>query len=276
MSLRGLAIPFLCLATSLSAQGDYVVRPYKTVGVDSLVMHVFRPTSGGTARPAVLLFHGGGFVWGGADATDGSARDYAARGVVAFSVEYRLADHKAITPIDQVEDTFDAIRWVRKHASEFGIDPARLILHGVSAGGYLAAMAAGSKDDGVRPTALVLWSPGIGPGDDPYFDGLFIGKARGADWSPYKFIRAPMPAMIIISGALDSVTFNADARRYCALVTQARGRCDLETWPNLGHLLSRKLAAQSQLRGDFDWDPATQADAENRIWAFLRSLTLVK
>lgn len=250
---------------------DYAVRVFKRVGGDSLVMHIFTPAKTSLARPAVLLFHGGAFVWGGPETTDGSAREYARLGLVAFSVEYRLVNRGTITPIEQLDDAFDAIRWVRSHAAEFGVDPGRIVAHGVSAGGYLATMATGSSDAAVRPNAVVLWSPGVGWGD-PYFRGLFGGRPGGNDLVPMKHLRAPMPPTILISGALDSVTFDSDARSYCTGVRNAKGRCDLHSYPNLGHLLSRRLDARSQQRGQFDWDPVATKDAQAKVTAFLRSL----
>ena len=276
--MRRFASGLLCLlsagALPCAAQPavrDYVVRAYKTVGAESLVVHVFNPAKTGVRRAAVVLFHGGGFVWGSPDITDGSAREYAARGIVAFSAQYRLADRKSITPIDQLEDAFDVIRWVRRHADEYGIDPNRVIAHGVSAGGYLATMAAGDKDDAVRPNALVLWSPGVDTGDDPFFNGLLLGRAQGTTLSPMTRMRSPMPPMIIISGALDSVTFDAAARRYCTRATELKSQCELHTYPNLGHLLSSRLDARSQLRGQFDFDAAASQDAGQRIWRFLQA-----
>jgi acetyl esterase len=250
---------------------DHAVKAYKTVGAESLVVHVFKPSGAGVRRPAVVLFHGGGFVWGSPDITDGSAREYAARGIVAFSAQYRLADRKTITPIEQLEDAFDVIRWVRSHADEYGIDVNRVIAHGVSAGGYLAAMAAGDKDDAVRPNALVLWSPGVGAGDDPYFNSLLLGRAPGTTLSPLTRMRSPMPPMIIISGALDSVTFDAGGRQYCTRAIEMKSQCELHTYPNLGHLLTRRLDARSQLQGQFDFDTAASQDADKRVWAFLRA-----
>ena len=250
---------------------DYAVRVFKRVGGDSLVVHVFSPTTRSGTRPAVVLFHGGAFVWGGPEIMNRAARDYARLGFVAFSAQYRLVNRTTITPIEQLEDAFDAIRWVRSHAAEFAVDPTRVVAHGVSAGGYLATMAAGSSDAAVRPNAVVLWSPGVGWGD-AYFRGLFGGRPDANDLVPMKHLRAPMPPTIIISGALDSVTFDSDAREYCDGVKNAKGRCALHTFPNLGHLLSRRLDRRSQQRGSFDWDPVATKDAEEKVKAFLSSL----
>ena len=58
----------------------------------------------------------------------------------------------------------------------------------------------------------------------------------------------------------------------CALLTESKGRCDLHSYPNLGHTLSRRLDARSQQQGRFDWDPVATADADAKVWEFLRSL----
>ena len=52
----------------------------------------------------------------------------------AVAAQYRLSDQKEITPPDAVEDADDAIRWVRSHASELGVDPNRIAGYGWSAG----------------------------------------------------------------------------------------------------------------------------------------------
>ena len=81
-----------------------------------------------------------------------------------------------------------------------------------------------------------------------------------------------MPPAIIISGQFDSVTFDGLARRYCDQFAAARGRCEMHTYPRLGHVLTRKVDAQSQLSGQFDWDAAASADANAKVTAFLKSI----
>jgi len=50
------------------------------------------------------------------------------------------------------------------------------------------------------------------------------------------------------------------------------GRCELHIYDGLGHLLTRKVDRQAQLRGDFDFDPKATADADDKIWKFLEEL----
>lgn len=88
-------------------------------------------------RPAVINFHGGGFVLGqGTDDARWAMAVMQALGAVVFSVEYRLApSYPFPTP---VEDCADAILQIWQRADEFWIDRDRIILSGFSAGGTLA------------------------------------------------------------------------------------------------------------------------------------------
>lgn len=269
------------LTSEAPAQGgEFFTRAYKHVGTDSLIVHVFLPATPGL-HPAVVLFHGGGFVWGGPENMRGTAQDYRARGLVAFAAQYRLANRTTVTPIEQVDDVADLIRWIRAHAVEFGVDPARIIAEGASAGGFLAAMAAGATDAAARPNYLILWSPGIGPGqdepdDDPYWNGLFGGRPRPSDFGPRRRVHDAMPPTLIISGALDSVSYEIPARRYCIEVQTAGARCDFHSWPALGHLLTRRLDARSQRQGQFDVDPEVTLVANEIVYSFLASLGLLR
>ncbi len=96
--------------------------------------------------PLVVYIHGGGWVGGDAHRS-GTFRDFpgvlaalSAKGYVVASIEYRLSGEAKFPA--QVRDVKAAIRWLRAHASYYGIDPARAVAWGVSAGGHLAGLAA--------------------------------------------------------------------------------------------------------------------------------------
>ena len=134
----------------------------------SLPLRVHRPLgSRGSARPAVLNFHGGGWVSGDVRQSEWWASSVAAQaGVVVVSVEYRLApEHPFPGP---PEDCYDATLWVAEHADELGIDPSRLAVMGDSAGGNLAAVVAMmARDRGApRIAAQVLVYPSVDLADE--------------------------------------------------------------------------------------------------------------
>lgn len=93
------------------------------------------------AFPALVYFHGGGWVMGTLDAYDGLCQDLAGTASCkVISVDYRMApEHPYPVPF---EDAYSATEWVVSHASDLEIDPARIAVGGDSAGGNLATAVA--------------------------------------------------------------------------------------------------------------------------------------
>jgi acetyl esterase/lipase len=107
-----------------------------------------------TPAPAILWIHGGGYVLGSAAQDTPKAERFAAElGHVVVSVDYRLAPE---TPHPgPVEDCYAALLWLHENAAELGVDPARLVVAGESAGGGLAAaVALLARDHGRVPLLL--------------------------------------------------------------------------------------------------------------------------
>jgi len=124
-------------------KGVEIVRNVEFSVVDgkSLALDIYRPDMASDDRPALIYVHGGGFLFG--DKKDQGlplCNHMAALGWVCFNVNYRLSP--GATWPDQLQDIQAAIRWIREHASEYGIDPNFIALTGNSAGGQIASMTA--------------------------------------------------------------------------------------------------------------------------------------
>src|SRR5262249_9050606 len=119
-------------------------------GFRPLRLDLYRPRKGGDAagRPLVVFVHGGGWQAGhtrhsGAFGNwPGVLAMLASKGYVVASVEYRLSGEARFPAA--IQDVKTSIRWLRSKSAQFGIDPARVIVWGGSAGGHLAALAATS------------------------------------------------------------------------------------------------------------------------------------
>ena len=99
----------------------------------------------GTPRPAIVVIHGGGWIQGDKSSFStpmnrppGNIIDFARLGFVAATINYRLSDEAPFPAA--VHDCKNAVRFLRTHAKEYGIDPARIGAWGNSAGGHLALM----------------------------------------------------------------------------------------------------------------------------------------
>ena len=118
--------------------------------------------------PAIVLYHGGGWTTGTPVFYLAVARHFVERGMIAVLPEYRVNESSGSRIPDSTKDARAAMRWVKAHAGELGIDLKRLSAGGGSAGGQLAASLGAAKVDhpdepaiDPRPEALVLFNPGL-------------------------------------------------------------------------------------------------------------------
>ena len=99
----------------------------------------YRPRRVTGPAPAVVFVHGGAWVHGDPSQAAGNALHFARHGIATISISYRLAPaHRFPAPLHDVRR---ALRYVRAHAGELGIDPDRIALMGLSAGAHLAMLA---------------------------------------------------------------------------------------------------------------------------------------
>ncbi|MEV8169805.1 alpha/beta hydrolase [Microbacterium sp. NPDC077486] len=111
-------------------------------GAPDIEVTIFRPAGSETSTlPGFVNIHGGGMIVGHRSWETARVVDIVAEhGVVAVNVEYRLAPEDPYPA--GVEDCYAAFVWTHTHATELGIDPARIVVGGGSAGGGLTAAVA--------------------------------------------------------------------------------------------------------------------------------------
>jgi acetyl esterase/lipase len=111
---------------------------YRRVDGNDLKLDLARPVRGDGPFPILILLHGGGWRAGSKDSLRFPLAAYALRGYVAVAPQYRFWP-EATFPA-QVHDVKAAVRWIKAHAREYGGDPGRVGVAGVSAGGHLAML----------------------------------------------------------------------------------------------------------------------------------------
>lgn len=245
---------FVASLSSLVFAADMPGEPhvYKKVGERELRLYVFKPQAWKSSdqRPAIVFFHGGGWSGGAPTAFAGQSEYLATRGMVAISVQYRLMAKDAnVAPFPCMQDAKSAMRWVRAHAKELGIDPARIAAGGGSAGGHLAAftgLVPGYDDPAddlkvpAKPAALVLFNPFVG------FQLDATNEARATERfgpetkafiasTPANHVAAGAPPTIIFHGAEDAVVLPDHVRKFAADMKQVGVRCEAVFYDGQAH-----------------------------------------
>jgi len=118
-------------------------------------LDLYLPDRTGTPVPLVVDIHGGGFFTGDKSNTTFNVDTLRARGYAVAGINYRLSG-EAPFPAG-VQDALAAVRWLRAHAVDFGLDPTRFAAWGESAGAYLAVMLGIAGDQ-----ETILSDPSLG------------------------------------------------------------------------------------------------------------------
>jgi acetyl esterase len=217
---------------------------YKSVGDVKLRLHMFEPAGHSAAepRPAIVFFFGGGWNGGSPQQFYEHCRYFASRGMVAAAAEYRVKSKHGTTPRQCVEDGKSALRFLRSHAKELGIDPRRIAAGGGSAGGHVAAATGtveglnAAEDDlavSAVPDVLVLFNPVFDNGPTGY--GHDRVKAYWKDISPLHNIHAKMPPAIVFLGTKDSLIPVATAEAFRDKMRASGVRSELRLYEDQPH-----------------------------------------
>ncbi|MDQ7909312.1 alpha/beta hydrolase [Phytohabitans sp. ZYX-F-186] len=195
------------------------------------------------------------------------------RGYAVASVDYRLSGEARFPA--PLHDVKAAVRWLRAHATDLGLDPDRFALWGESAGGHLAALAALTADatlsgdvgltagsSAVR--AVVDWygvadltAMGAGHPDSPVAQllGGLLPEVRALATlaSPTEYADADAPPFLCVHGTEDQVVPYAQSEHLAAVLHAYGARCDLHPVPGAGHVFhgAKDVAALIETSLDF-------------------------
>ncbi len=242
----------------------------------NLKIYCFKPENYDAEKkyPAIVVFHGGGWSIGEASWGFSNAQHYASKGMVAFSVQYRLQDNKnGITPYESVLDAQTAIRWLRDNANKFSINKNKIAAYGWSAGAHLAACAAVFENldaptvtTSSAPNLLALKSPALSLLLYPNFQQRLGDKIQVSNLSPAEHVSSATPPSIIVIGRSDTVTPLEGSELYHNNLKKLGIPSELHVYDGVGHLFTPSTEP------DDGWpnpDPSIRTKAENAMDLFL-------
>ncbi|QGY46687.1 alpha/beta hydrolase fold domain-containing protein [Maribellus comscasis] len=247
--MKKLAIGFFVLfltSFQLKAQHFEVeksVLVYKQVDGHQLEMVIYRPTKLSEIKlPAIVLFFGGGWVSGDPSHFQLQARYYASRGMVAICPDYRTKNRHKTSPFESVKDARSAMRYIKIHADELGVDTSKIVAGGGSAGGHLAACTAiidkvnESTDDlsvSPVPKALILFNPVVDTGKKGYGQEKMDGREFAL--SPVHNISTGVPPTLIMHGKNDTTVPYENVVRFKQAMKQEGNKCILKGYRRQTH-----------------------------------------
>jgi acetyl esterase len=218
---------------------------YKKLGGIELTLHVFKPKNHKLTnkRPAIVFFFGGGWMGGRQTQFYQQAKSFAAHGLVAMSADYRVIRKHKTTPFECVKDGKSAVRWIRQHAAELGVDPERIVAAGGSAGGHVAACTGviqGYEEEGEdanissQPDAMILYNPVIDTTEEGY--GVKkVGQDKKTEISPCHHVRKGIPPTLIFHGTADRTVPYENVVRFTKLMNDAGNSCSLVPFERRKH-----------------------------------------
>jgi acetyl esterase len=228
---------------------------YKKLGNSELYVDMFF-TEGSRHKKdntAIALFHGGGWVFGDPAEFNEACKRYARKGYVTFTFQYRLSrnadgsyPHPDITPVESVKDARSAIRWLRENASQFNVNPDKIVVGGQSAGGQLALSTAlcdpvNESTDNLAispaPNALLLFSSNVNT-MEAWID-MLMGERRTEIWSisPHHNLKKNMPPVIAFRGDMDDQVMPYISRMFKTRMAELGNYYEEYVYPGRKHYL---------------------------------------
>jgi acetyl esterase/lipase len=226
---------------------------YGTGSDRDLQLDIYLPDGDDHTHTAIILLHGGAWRFGDKSMMEIFGPELAGHGFVALAPEYRLLG-EAPWPA-QIEDVKQAIRWTKANAESLGIDPAKVVLQGFSAGGHLALLAGGTGDNpefkgngegriSDRVAAVVAFFPPIEFTIEKSRPGFslaaeLLGESATAEAaqkaSPINFISKEFPPTFLLHGTADKQVSHLTSQRMFDALYKKGVMVELHLYPNHIH-----------------------------------------
>ena len=213
---------------------------YKRVGEVELKIYFFMPPGHQPTdkRPAIVFFHGGG---NRPSQFAPQCKYFASRGMVAATADYWVRNVNTTHAGDSASGANGqaAVRWIRAHARELGVDPERIAAGGGSAGGYVTVATGMLKDFtgdkgasiSFRPNAMVLFNTGVVLTPDK----AAKRGVKAEEHSPMDNVRPGLPPTIILVGKSDEMIPFEQVEAFAKAMKAAGNRCELVGFDGQGH-----------------------------------------
>lgn len=219
--------------------------PYTDEREGERLADIYQPPSDEPC-PAILMIHGGAWIAGDKSFDTLHARQFASQGYVVMVINYRLAPaHKFPA---QIDDCFDAIRWLVAHADNYRVDTGRIGVWGYSAGGHLAALVATNPRSGLpRVKACVAGGAPCDlrllPDENSLMKG-FLGGTRAQvpeiydAASPIHHVSNDDPPMLLFHGESDRLVPIAFSLKMQECLLDHQVACELLKLENKTHIMA--------------------------------------
>jgi acetyl esterase/lipase len=265
-------------APGYTVEGNYPYGPLTAQRLDV----IYPPTAGPkgtTILPAVVMFHGGGWVHSYTN-NYGSGKDhmstffdrFLAHGFMVCNAEYRVNDNTvdgAPAPA-AAQDALLAAQWCWDHLDYFHGDKTRFVVTGASAGGQLALFVGMATPDAMlgptSPTDFKIAGivDGYGPADiEAELGGVAAGwfpadlpnrAAIAKAVNPMTYVRKDIPPLICVQGSLDHTAPIADSIQLIDMLTAAGADATMHQVPGAGHGFDTPATAWPDAeKAMFDW-----------------------
>ena len=237
--------------------------PQRPEGPFELKMNIAMPPgdAAGAKRPCIVAIHGGAWAAGNRGDLDKLVREMAQAGYVAATISYRLVPTDLFPA--QSQDCAEAVRFLRTHAAEYGIDPDRIGAVGFSAGAHLAMLLGVCSDaDGLWPAAaegqpsakvnavVSFFGPSkLDAADIPEVSRPLVGRLVGPEplrdgktitqrliaASPITYVTVDDAPMLLIQGTKDPLVPHTQAMLMAEAMTQVGVQGRVELLVGAGH-----------------------------------------